>query len=554
MGTRVAIGLLAGALLLAPARTSVARTSVARTSVARTVVEPVPSIRPGPYSALTVDPVDPRRLAVGTANGYVLFSEDGARTSHEQLVIPPRRYDVMVMRGQTRWAAYSQPIEAGRAIRLQIALGTLGLPTMRWAFWKVLLDPITEISDVALPSGAGAMAAASPFGVLVTDPMRGAWSRRVGGPGPMHQTVWGRSAGIDPNEPRHIFAGTATGLYVSRDGGHNFALHSDSALAQEDVQRIAFDQSQPGVVLVVGAGTVYQSEDGGVTFTAAFSVDGVIHAVALAPDGVWVSTSDGLYVTGGETPRRLFAGETVVGAIPQGNGRAIIATDLAILQLEDDDSTTPLFRTTPDDPLLRLGGNAELGWAITRRTLFRVGAREPRARRQRAPEMLLSALEVEHAVAVRAGITDPESTRLHDRWWAKMLPRLSVEASGWLQGGDHLRFDGIFPIGFRHSDASAEDEAQLLVWAHWDFSKFIFGDQNVTNHVLFLESNLRTMQKTLLEEARWRYRECASLAARLARPPADPVVALSWRMRLEEYSAYLSAVTGRDVVDLPPLE
>ena len=65
---------------------------------------------------------------------------------------------------------------------------------------------------------------------------------------------------------------------------------------------------------------------------------------------------------------------------------------------------------------------------------------------------------------------------------------------------------------------------------------------------------LRPMREQILTELRWRYREGATLAGLLQRPPADPETALMWRLRLEEHASYLQAMAGREVISLRRME
>jgi hypothetical protein len=154
------------------------------------------------------------------------------------------------------------------------------------------------------------------------------------------------------------------------------------------------------------------------------------------------------------------------------------------------------------------------------------------------------------------GVTRPGEESLADRWYARLLPRVSMEASGALERRDQVLFDGTFPVRYRQASASASAWApQLVVWAHWDLSRFVFGDaSNVSNPNLLIEREVRATREMLVAEIRWRYREARQLAHALARPPEDPQVALLWRLRLEELTSYLEALAGRPLLEMDAME
>jgi hypothetical protein len=87
--------------------------------------------------------------------------------------------------------------------------------------------------------------------------------------------------------------------------------------------------------------------------------------------------------------------------------------------------------------------------------------------------------------------------------------------------------------------------------AVWDLSSFVFGDTNVSNPDLIIESTLRMNRERLLSEVRTRYREAAMIAHQLKEPAVDEKTTFIWRSRLAEHTSYLSFVTGRDVLKTP---
>ncbi|HEY5920249.1 MAG TPA: hypothetical protein VIV11_01205 [Kofleriaceae bacterium] len=522
--------------------------SVATPAAAQFAVENVsPAFPPGPYTALTVDRNNPRRVAVGTSSGRVAWSDDAGRTAHESSALQARDYDVMSMRGTGTRFLFSSAQRTNRAIRLFNVAGAKGVQIPRWASWMALSDPITDVTAIALPSGDGRMVLASAAGVYLSDVQRTMWTRMLGGPAPMpkkHDLV-GTSVAISPKDSRVVLAGTSQGLYVSRDGGFTFSPHRQLTDA---IVGVIWDATRPELIVVITTEAVMQSADGGEKFQQAFA-NADVRDIALTDDGALVATADGLHVIEASGERKLLAGKSVVGVVPWQDGTTLVATDTALFVLGRDGGRIDLLHATEQDPFLRLVGRPPLAYALTASGVFRVGEREQRVRAQTPPRLKLSLVSLERIV-MRNTIEDPEDTRMQDRWYARLLPRVIVEVRGYVDRSDRIMFDGTFPVRYRFAEATADARTERMVWAMWDLSKVVFGSGNVTNPNLLIESQLRTTRERIAKEVRTRYREAAALTNQLARPPADPLTAILWRMRLEELSAYLEALAGREVVDL----
>jgi hypothetical protein len=522
-----------------------------------------PAFHPGPYASLYVDPSNPDVIGIGTVDGHVLYSSDGGVTSREDLVMPMRNYHVMVLRGNPRFPRYVRPRPGRGGTRLFIAvLRAGGIPT-RWAVWMSMEDPLTDLIGIAMqPGNKGRMLAVGPSGVHLSDRQKGVWTRTVGGNRPKSNDVVGYSVGIDPSNPKHVLAGTDKGLMVSDDGGFTFLPHPDPNLGPDDpATGIQFDLNDPKQVLVTTSYSVYQSSDGGKSFQAAFGSQGIINSVVLTQEGAYIATGEGLYVSGADGAVNLtFKERNVVGAIPLGEGSALVATDTDLYIVARDGTKVALMHTSMLDPFQRLGGTAQTAWLLSKYSIHRVGAPPERRRaseaERRYPKVRVGLKALEKAVDRHLGLIPPSEAKLSDRWYAKLLPVLSVELANEIEGQDLVVFDGTFPINYRQRRASTASKfPQLFVWAHWDLGQFIFGEySNVSNPFAFLESRLKPIRGEILNEVRWRYREAVQLVKLLKNPPVDPVVDLNWRMRLEEHTAYLEALAGRNVISLDQKE
>jgi len=537
--------------------------SLALAQAAIPIANMTSGFRPGPYASLYVDPTNPDVLALGTVDGNLLYSQDGGVTSREQLVMPMRNYVLMVLRGIPRMPRYAK-VQPGRgANRLFIAvLRSGGVPT-RWAVWMSHEDPLTDITGIGmLPGAKGRMLAVGPSGVHISDRQKGVWSRVIGGNRPRSNDIVGYAVAIDPSNPRRVFAGTDKGLMVSDDSGFNFVPHPDPNLGAEDpVTALQFDVNDPKQLLAITSYSVYQSGDGGKTFQAAFSSQGVINSVVLTGEGAYIATAEGLYVSGADGSVNLtFKERNVVGAIPIGNGNAYVATDSDFYLVAKDGTKLALMHTSPLDPFMRLGGTAGQAWLLSKYSLHRIGKALERRRgseaERRYPKVKVTLKQLERAVDQHLGLIPPAEAKLSDRWYAKLLPVVSLEVSSELGLERNRVFDYTFPVNYRQQKATATAKSPVWsVWARWDLSAFFFGAySNVSNPFAFLESRIKPIRGEILNELRWRYREAVLLVKLLRNPPVDPVVDLSWRQRLEELTAYLETLAGRDVIQLDETE
>ena len=534
-----------------------------------------PAFRPGPYSSLTVDLSNPYRLALGTADGHVLWSDNGARTSHESQALSPRLYDPMIIRGGAK-ASLSMRGEddakmpEARSLVLFLDHLAAGRPPARYQFWMAVSDPSTEITELALPPGRGRMAAAAPSGILLSGEGRGAWFRPLGAPGnmPKEGDLQGVSVAIDPLDPNHLLAGTDRGIFVSRDGGRNFMPHPDPKSAGDYVLRFLFDPGNPSLVFAVTPDNILLSEDSGESFEPAFPASGIID-LNVTPEAALISASDGLHVASSAGVEHYLKGKEIIGAAPWKGGSYLAASrDTLYIVSAGGDSKT-LLRTIDSDPFLRLTGTSEMAWALTSHTLLRLG--EPTITAPspdyRAPRMLVSLEGLEKRIHDHYGLGGPTSTRLHDRWYAELIPAVDLTVANGLCGyiprpgsyrdacaeAQHTQrrfraLDGAFPVRYRQLGEGIRAQAELTVLLSWDLSQFVFGNSNAVHPNLVIESNLRNNLEAVIREIRWRYRETAALVGILQEAPADPAVELLWRLRLEEYASYLEFMSGAPVV------
>lgn len=526
----------------------------------------------GPYATITTAPTDPAVVAVGTETGTVGWSRDGGRSVETTDVLIFRKMDPVTLRGTSGYGALAMrpdppeeqsaaknvrgrvdPAEGGeddevRSMHQFLELLNMGLPGGRYALWMSVTDPQTMIHAIAIAAGSSALAVAAPSGIWLSDRSGGGWLKRFGAPGvmPRERDPMGLAVGIDPRDPRHILAATDGGIMVSHDGGNLFMPHPDGALDGAWVTRITWDPANPDLVFMVAPDQIYLSQDGGRSFEPSFSAEGEIRDLALSPDAAIVATSEGLYLAYADRVDHVLKGKDLVGAIAWTGGRILAASADQLFLVEPGGATQVLRTTTPKDPFLRMAGGEPVGWLLSRDNVYRIGD-EPRTRGT-APRLLLTAVQVERAVLAYNNLGGPGNTRLHNRWYAKLLPDVEVAFHGRVGGDDWRLIDATFPIGERYLRASAHDRLEWSVWASWDLSDIVFGDSNAVNPNLIIETNLREKRKMLLDNVQRTYREVAELAEGMARPPADPEAALLDKFRLAELASYLEFLAGRPII------
>ncbi len=542
------------------------------------------SFRPGPFSALFVDPMDAGRIAVGTEDGHVMWSDDGLLSVHESQALLPRRYDPYTIRSGERAEfssrSHTRGIESesttpsssssgssipdfssrdnGRKIEdprtLLLFLHNLenGNPHPRWQMWMSINDPWTQISSIAMPGDKGTLAIASPAGILRSDSNSGAWHRTLGGPGPMarEKDLFGMAVAVDPVDSSHILAATDRGLMVSRDGGKNFLNHTDTGMLDLFVSKFIWSADVPNEVYAITADTIFASEDYGETFAPTFSAAAEIHDLALADQSGYIATKEGLQVLTPNGAITVLKNRDILGVAAWREGAALAITSRELFVVTSSGQFKKLLETTPSDPYLLLEGGVGGAWVMSRRNLLRVGPPVQRSirARYRPPRLTMSQTEIEHAVLSHTGLNTPVETQLHQRWYAKLIPSLEVDIDGRFYREQFLTADGTFPVRFRHASSMENARVEWRVTANWDLSRFIFGDNNVVNPKLIIEQQIRDKRKQVMEEVSWHYREAAIMAWQLRRPPADPSLEFLWRSRLEELSSYLEFFSGKTLV------
>jgi photosystem II stability/assembly factor-like uncharacterized protein len=286
----------------------------------------------GEVRSLVLAPADPSRLYLGTADGHLYTSRDGAlswqrsasRVSHDAVV------DNIVVHPDDADRAYAAYWRSNGS-------GGLLITEDGGATWKDLLVPgrpsIRSLAlapsnpDMVYIGGLGGVWRSEDAGAnwesvgsdasafrfvesLAVDPRdsqrvyAGTWRqayrtldggqswRRINSGMAIDRDVF--SVTIDPRDPDSLMVGTCNFIYISESGGDHWSeLRRGLARDHNRVHVVAHDPVDPEVLYAGTRGALYRSADGGKTFQIALAQVSV-SAIAVAPAGrpVFVGTEE----------------------------------------------------------------------------------------------------------------------------------------------------------------------------------------------------------------------------------------------------------------------
>jgi photosystem II stability/assembly factor-like uncharacterized protein len=237
--------------------------------------------------------------------------------------------DYSICLGTSGWGVWHSP-DAGKS----------------WVRHRVPFPLNSRIQAVAVhPTEPHTVFAGGDTGLFVSHNAGETW-QRVGSEGDI-PTIW--SLAIDPVDPHTLFAGTRpAGVYRSRDGGQHWehlsiAIAPECSIGTPFVTSVMVDGADHHTVWAgVEIDGVFRSRDGGDTWTQvkAGLYDPDVHAMAMAPTRVFVSTARELFasVDQGETWKPL--GVKAKWPLPYARGMAVKADDPDVLFAGCGETTT----------------------------------------------------------------------------------------------------------------------------------------------------------------------------------------------------------------------
>lgn len=294
----------------------------------------------GDVRVLVVSPANPEILYLGTSDGQIFLSKDGARTwqrikpgidkrglSVDQIVIDPRDPNTIYV---GVWAVASAT--EGEGVYKSEDGGQN---------WKLLKDTkgLTILSLAMSPSDSGFLIAGAKSGVFRSTDAGKSWER-ISPEG--HPEIRGiNSVAIDPRNHEVIYAGTHHLPYKTTDGGKSWKLTGYKTVGlidDSDIMGICVLPNDPNTVFVNACSGIYRSSSAGEKWTKLPGIPfSARRTYALLPHPtdsniIFAGTSEGLWRTkdGGKRWMLLTSKTVVIRSVvihPEKPSRVLIATD-----------------------------------------------------------------------------------------------------------------------------------------------------------------------------------------------------------------------------------
>ena len=381
---------------------------------------------------------------------------------------------------------------------------------------------------------------------------------------------------VDPRNSRHLLIGTAQGLYASMDEG---AVWSPvrQGMPGGPVDRLLFHPNPNGFCYALAEGGLFHSADGGMTWVrvkvlsrsdsdASMQEEGegsdepqpvFTGALAIEPFSgrIYLGTAKGILVgqqngTGWATVPTAGLGTPAVTDLlvdPQDPGRLYAATSLGLFAFSQEKNLwIHLQGELPAGPIRSLVFNSKdrSFWVGTDKGLCHLSPE--------VPQRLLGVsftqagerptIQEVHQAAIRYAEVMPGKIRgwRTGAMWRNWLPKFTV-------GLDRSRNQTIASAtssGKTTFSVGPEDESYKVGFGFtWDFANLVWNPDQIS-----IDTRSRLMvqlRQDILEEVTRLYFERKRLLAEFqGNPTADPVLLHERRLRVEESTAQLDALTG----------
>lgn len=320
----------------------------------------------GTVRALAQDPTDPKRMFIGTADGQIYTTVDGAQTWRwlptfnrpqyiiESIVIDPTATDTLYA---AVWVLENDR-EGG------VYKSTDGGQT-----WRAVLNGESVRAFAMAPGNAS---------VLVAGTLNGAFRSTDGG------ETWARlspaghtgirnieSVAIDPRSADTVYVGTWYLPWKTTDGGRNWTfIHGETTklIEDSDIFSIAIDTFDPDRVYCSACSGIYRSLDGGRNWTKFKGIPSsarrthIIFPHPTREKEIFAGTTEGLWHTldGGETWRQILPTTTTINEIrihPSAPQRVIVGTEnRGVLISEDGEHLSGVQSRLCDAPRVGAAG------------------------------------------------------------------------------------------------------------------------------------------------------------------------------------------------------
>ncbi|MDW8217770.1 MAG: hypothetical protein RML57_09270 [Acidobacteriota bacterium] len=337
--------------LAAPAHTHavVAETPLLTSILAEQVEWKVTGPFGGTVRALAQDPTNPQRLFIGTADGQIYATTDGAQTWRwlpsfnrsqyivESILIDPTATDtlyaaVWMLENDQEGGVYKST-DGGRT-------------------WREVFKQASVRALAMAPSDARILVAGTLTGAFRSTDGGETWERLSPAGHSGLRNI--ESVAIDPRSPDTVYVGTWYLPWKTTDGGKNWTfIHGEASklIEDSDIFSIAIDAFDPERVYCSACSGIYRSLDGGRNWTKFKGIPysarrtHVIFPHPTREKEIFAGTTEGLWRTtdGGDTWRQVLPSTTTINEIrihPTAPDRVIVGTENRGVLISEDGGMT----------------------------------------------------------------------------------------------------------------------------------------------------------------------------------------------------------------------
>ena len=299
----------------------------------------------GTVRALAQDSTNPKRMFLGTADGQIYATTDGAQTWQwlptfnrpqyiiESIVIDPTATDTLYA------AVWALENDRDGGVYKSVDGG---------ATWRVVLKDESVRAFAMAPGNASVLVAGTLTGALRSSDGGETWERLSPAGHAGIRNI--ESVAIDPRNADIVYVGTWYLPWKTSDGGKSWAfIHGETSrlIEDSDIFSIAIDAFDPDRVYCSACSGIYRSADGGRNWTKFKGIPSsarrthVIFPHPTREKEIFAGTTEGLWRTadGGETWRQVLPSTTTINEIrvhPAAPDRIIVGTENRGVLISED--------------------------------------------------------------------------------------------------------------------------------------------------------------------------------------------------------------------------